>query len=270
MAYMEIKDVSFSYPNGFEALSDLNISIDRGEKVAIIGENGAGKTTTAKLFNGLLRPTKGDIIIDGMNTKEYTTAQVSKKVGYVFQNPDDQIFNKDVYSEVAYTPKYYKLPEDEVERRVAKALELTGLTKRRETNPYDLSYSHRKFVTIAAVLAMDSEVVILDEPTAGQDKSGMDQLAEIISTLESEGKIIITITHDMEFVVRNFDRTIVMAHGNKIADGSKEEIFWQLDKLKEAALHQPYISQLALAAGMKEKPITIGAFIDALKPADTL
>ena len=266
MAYMEIKEVSFSYPNGFQAISGLNISIERGEKVAIIGENGAGKTTTAKLLNGLLRPTSGDIIVDGMNTKDYTTAQISKKVGYVFQNPDDQIFNNDVYSEVAYTPKYYKLGAEEIEKRVSRALELTGLQKQRETNPYDLSYSHRKFVTIAAVLAMDCDVIILDEPTAGQDMAGMDQLATIISALESEGKIVITITHDMEFVVRNFERTIVMAHGNKIADGHKKEIFWQLDTLKEAALHQPYISQLANEVGMDANPITIDEFIDNLKP----
>lgn len=265
MAYMEIKNVSFTYDNGFEAISGLNFSIDKGEKVAIIGENGAGKSTTAKLINGLLRPTSGDVVVDGMNTKDYTTAKIAKKVGYVFQNPDDQIFNSTVFNEVAYTPKYYKLPPEEVERHVAKALQLTGLDKSRDVNPYDLSYSHRKFVTIAAVLAMDCELIILDEPTAGQDKNGMDRLAEIISALESEGKIILTITHDMEFVVRNFERTIVMAHGNKIADGNKREIFWQMDDLLEAALHQPYISQLAREAGMKEHVITIDGFIDALR-----
>lgn len=265
MAYMEIKNVTFTYANGFEAIRGLDISIDKGEKVAIIGENGAGKSTTAKLINGLLRPTTGDVIIDGANTKDCTTAQVAKKVGYVFQNPDDQIFNNTVFKEVAYTPKYYKLSPEEIERRVSRALQLTGLDKKRDTNPYDLSYAHRKFVTIAAVLAMDCKLIILDEPTAGQDKDGMDRLAEIISTLESEGKIILTISHDMEFVVRNFERTIVMAHGNKIADGNKREIFWQLDKLREAALHQPYISQLARESGMKEQVITIDDFLNALR-----
>ena len=110
---------------------------------------------------------------------------------------------------------------------------------------------------------IQSSLACLDEPTAGQDKSGMDRLSEIISTLEGEGKIILTISHDMEFVVRNFERTIVMAHGNKIADGNKREIFWQLDNLREAALHQPYISQLAREAGMKV--ITIDGFVDALR-----
>lgn len=266
MSYMEIKNVTFTYENGFEAIKGLDISIDRGEKVAIIGENGAGKSTTAKMINGLLRPTTGDVIIDGMNTKDYTTAQIAKKVGYVFQNPDDQIFNNTVFDEVAYTPKYYKLGTDEIERRVSKALRLTGLEQKRDVNPYDLSYAHRKFVTIAAVLAMDCELIILDEPTAGQDKVGMDRLAEIISTLEHEGKIILTISHDMEFVVRNFERTIVMAHGNKIADGNKRDIFWQLDKLQEAALHQPYVSQLAREVGMKEQIITIDGFLEALQP----
>lgn len=265
MAYMEIREAAFAYDNGFQAIRGLNIAIDRGEKVAVIGENGAGKSTMAKLMNGLLRPTAGDVVIGGMNTRDYTTAQIAKKVGYVFQNPDDQIFNNTVFNEVAYTPKYYKLGEEEIERRVSAALELTGLNGMRDVNPYDLSYSHRKFVTIAAVLAMDCEVIILDEPTAGQDKTGMDRLAEIISVLEEKGKIVLTISHDMEFVVRNFERTIVMAHGNKIADGSKHEIFWELDKLKEAALHQPYISQLAREAGMSARVITIGGFLDALR-----
>ena len=265
MAYMEIRNATFTYANGFKAIRGLDISIDKGEKVAIIGENGAGKSTTAKLINGLLRPTTGDVVIDGMNTKDYTTAQIAKKVGYVFQNPDDQIFNNTVFNEVAYTPKYYKFSAEEIERRVSRALRLTGLDEKRDVNPYDLSYSHRKFVTIAAVLAMDCELIILDEPTAGQDKEGMDRLAEIISTLESEGRIVLTISHDMEFVVRNFERTIVMAHGNKISDGNKRDIFWQLDKLQEAALHQPYISQLAREAGMKEHVITIDGFLDALR-----
>lgn len=265
MAYMEIKDATYTYDNGFQAIRGLNISVDRGEKVAIIGENGAGKSTMAKLMNGLLRPTTGDVVIDGMNTRDYTTAQIAKKVGYVFQNPDDQIFNNTVFSEVSYTPRYYKLGEAEIERRVSEALELTGLSGMRDVNPYDLSYSHRKFVTIAAVLAMDCQAIILDEPTAGQDKAGMDRLAAIISVLEAAGKIVLTISHDMEFVVRNFERTIVMAHGNKIADGNKREIFWELDKLREAALHQPYISQLAHETGMKEHVITVEGFLDALR-----
>ncbi len=260
MPILELKNVSFKYPSGFEAITDLNLSFEKGEKVAIIGENGAGKTTTAKLLNGLLRPTQGALLLNGKDAVKRTTAQVARDVGYVFQNPDDQIFNNDVYSEIIYTPKYYKLSEDEIKRRADKALKMIHMEKTAHENPYNLSYSLRKFVTIGAVIAMETEVMIFDEPTAGQDKDGMDTLDSIIETLHQEGKTILTITHDMEFVVRNFDRVIVMAHGNVIADGDKRDIFWQHDILKEAAIHQPYIAQLAHEINMREHVLDVDEF----------
>jgi energy-coupling factor transport system ATP-binding protein len=264
MSYIEINDVSFEYPGGYKAINDLTLSINAGEEIAIIGENGAGKTTLARLINGLLHPTKGDVIIDGMNTKNFTTAKIASKVGYVFQNPDDQIFNKDVITEILYTPHYLKLPEDEIKRRLDRVMDLVQLKDEFYENPYDLSYSIRKFVTIGAVLAMETDVVILDEPTAGQDKIGMDKLDKIIQILNTEGRTVITITHDMEFVVRNFERTIVMANSHIIADSDKRDIFWQQDILKEAALHQPYISQLANALGTEDSPLTADEFMQCI------
>lgn len=261
MALIEVKNVSFEYPGGFKAISDLSLNIDANEKIAIIGENGAGKTTLARLINGLLRPTQGDVIINGRNTKDYTTAQIASQVGYVFQNPDDQIFNKDVNTEILYTPRYLKLPEEEITKRLDRVLNLVQLKDELLENPYDLSYSIRKFVTIGAVLAMETDVVILDEPTAGQDKIGMDKLDAIIRVLHEEGRTILTITHDMEFVVRNFDRTVVMADSRIIADADKREIFWQHDTLEKAALHQPYISQLANALAIPGLPLTVAEFI---------
>ncbi|MDR3551600.1 MAG: ABC transporter ATP-binding protein [Clostridia bacterium] len=265
MPYIEMKNVFFKYPNGFEALQDLSLDIDKGEKVAIIGQNGAGKTTMVKLINGLLKPTEGDIRINGKNTREYTTAKIAHWVSYVFQNPDDQIFHNDVISEISFGPKNFKMDDDKIEQNVKAAAELCGIEKFLEENPYDLPLATRKFITIASIIAMDTDVIILDEPTAGQDKKGIECLAQVIDHLRGKGKTVITITHDMEFVVNNFDRTVVMAQKQKAADGPTREIFWQEDVLQKARLKQPYISSLSLKLGLGGNNLTIGDFIAGLE-----
>ena len=153
MKDLSLRNVSFSYPGGFLAVDDVSIDIKGGENVAIVGQNGAGKTTTVKMINGLLRPTKGDVLVGDMNTKDYTTAQVSRIVGYVFQNPDDQIFHATVEEEVRFGPKNMKLSEEEEDRRVEDALKITGMDIYRGENPMNLPLSVRKFVTIAAVIS---------------------------------------------------------------------------------------------------------------------
>jgi energy-coupling factor transport system ATP-binding protein len=261
MSYLTLDNVSFQYPNGFVALENLNMVFERGESIAIIGQNGAGKTTTMKLLNGLYKPTSGNIIIDGWNTKDYTTAQISRKVGYVFQNPDEQIFHDDVYSEIAFGPKNIGLSPEEVEANVKYAADLMGLTQYFKEHPYNLPFSIRKFVTIASVIAMDSSVIILDEPTAGQDPISMDILSTAISRLNENGKTVITISHDMEFVVGNFNRVIVMANKKKIADSNKREVFWNLDVLKEGKLKQPYISGLSKSLGLNGQILNINEMV---------
>ena len=154
MAYIEMRDVSFEYPGGFLAVDNINIRVEKGENLAIVGQNGAGKTTTVKMLNGLHRPSKGDVIIGDMNTKDHTTAQVSRVVGYVFQNPDDQIFHSTVLGEVEFGPKMMGLDEETLKKQVDYALEITGMEKFREENPYNLPLSTRKFVTIAAIIAL--------------------------------------------------------------------------------------------------------------------
>lgn len=252
MSLVEVKNISFKYPNGFLAVDDVSFSIDKGENIAIVGQNGAGKTTTVKMLNGLTKPCEGDVLINGESTKEFTTAQMAKRVGYVFQNPDDQIFNSTVYSEIEYGLKKMKLPMDECERRVKDAAELTGLTDELETNPYDLPLSIRKFVTIASVIASNCDVMIFDEPTAGQDLYGLDRLKVINDELLKRGKAIVTITHDMEFVAETYDRVIVMCQKKVIADGKTKDIFYQKDIMDKAMLKQPSIVQIAQGIGCKE------------------
>ncbi len=259
-----LKDVCFSYPGDFLAVDNINMEIKGGENIAIIGQNGAGKTTTVKMMNGLLKPTKGDVLIGDLNTKDYTTAQISRYVGYVFQNPDDQIFHSTVESEIAFGPKMMKLSETEVNKRVENALKLTNLAKVREENPYNLPLSIRKFVTIAAVIAMDTEILIFDEPTAGQDERGNKQLTQILNTLHTQKKTVITISHDMEFVVNNFEKIIVMANKKVVKIGTPKEIFWDFETLKKAKLKQPIISDICRSLNLKNNIVDSKSAVDQI------
>lgn len=252
MAYLELKNVSYAYPNGYTAVEDVSMAFEKGEAVAIIGQNGAGKTTTVKLMNGLLRPTKGEILVEGESTADKTTASIARKVGYVFQNPDDQIFQESIYKEISYGLVKQKMDREEVKKRTLEAARLCGLEKDLEEHPYNLPYSKRKFITIAAIAAMDPQVIILDEPTAGQDRESTRLLGKIVHELAGKGKIVITITHDMEFVVDYFKRVIVMAEKKKRRDAGPREIFWDKELLKFSSLKQPYLCQLADLLGYRD------------------
>lgn len=267
MSYIELKNASFAYPGGFLAVDDLSMSIEKGENVAIVGQNGAGKTTTVKLFNALHYPTSGDVIIGDMNTKDYTTAQVSRHVGYVFQNPDDQIFHSTVLEEVAFGPTMLKRPKEQVDAQVNYALSITGMKRYRNENPYNLPLSMRKFVTIASIIAMDCEVMIFDEPTAGQDLHGNQQLSKIIRELSAKGKTLITISHDMVFVADNFDRVIVMCNKKIIADGKPREVFWNIPVLDKAMLKQPYVSRICNDLGIGGNVTTMDEAVEAITAA---
>lgn len=265
MALVEVKNISFKYPNGYLAVDDVSFSIDRGENIAIVGQNGAGKTTTVKMLNGLTKPCTGDVFINGESTKKYTTAQMARRVGYVFQNPDDQIFNSTVYSEMAYGLRKNKIPEAECKQRIEDAAKLSGIEKYLETNPYDLPLSIRKFVTIASVIASDCDVMIFDEPTAGQDLYGLEQLAQINKELIKRGKAIVTITHDMEFVADNYPRTIVMCQKKLIADGKTDEIFAKQDIMDRAMLKQPVLTRLSSEIGMEKASLDIDKLAEYIK-----
>lgn len=249
MSRIILKNVNYIYPGGTLAADDISIHIKSGENAAVIGKNGAGKTTLAKMLNGMLKPQVGDVLIGDMNTRDYTTAQISKLAGYVFQNPDEQIFYAAVEKEVAFGPKRLKLKKEEIKRRTEEALKLTSLEEYREENPYNLSLSQRKFVTIAAVLAMEPDIYIFDEPTAGQDMAGNQKLAEILRHRHRKGKTVISITHDMEFAAENCEKIVVMANNKIIRTGSPKEIFWDMEVMKEANLKQPSVSRICRQLG---------------------
>ena len=264
MSDVRLENVRYQYPDGDLVLDGVTIEVHSGENIAIVGQNGAGKSTTAKLMNGLLRPDSGDVLIGDKNTKDHTTAKISRIVGYVFQNPDDQIFHATVKEEVSYGPRSMKLEKSEVERRVKEALWLTGMEKYQDENPMNLPLSLRRFVTIASVVAMDTEVLIFDEPTAGQDQKGNDRLRFIIETLHQQGKTLITISHDMDFVADHMDRVIVMANKKVVTTGSPKEIFWNLEALEEAHLKQPYVSRVCKELGIQGNVVTIKEAVDEI------
>lgn len=265
MSKLEFKNVSFTYPNGFKAINDLNLVVNSSEKVAIVGQNGAGKSTCAKLMNGLLRPNFGEILLDGNNTKDMTTAQISRKVGYVFQNPNDQIFNSTVYDEVAFSLRALKVDEDEMDRRVRQACEICELSEYLDDHPYDLPFSTRKFITIAITIANDCDIFIFDEPTAGQDAYSMSCLKRVIDHLHDLNKTIITITHDMEFVVENFDRVVVMSNKEIIKDADKKEVFDEDEILQKAYIQPPVVKRLCNSINLNEKLLSVDDFVDYIK-----
>lgn len=255
---IKVENITFSYPDSsVTAVENVSMTIEKGERVAIIGQNGAGKSTTVKLMNNIYKPTRGRITVDGIDTKEQTTAQIASYVGYVFQNPNDQIFNDDVVREIEYVLRYWKLPKEEIRRRREEAIDVTGIRPYLETHPFDIPLPIRKFLTIAVVVAVSPDYVILDEPTAGQDLWGCAQLKTVMDYLQDKGKAVLTISHDMEYVAENFDRIIVMAHKNVIADGNKKDILYQPDVLKEAHVKPPLSAQIAQAMGIRGKVLNL-------------
>jgi energy-coupling factor transport system ATP-binding protein len=241
---IEVKDVHFTYPGGVEALKGVSLTIHDGEFVAIMGSNGAGKTTLVKHFNGLLKPTRGEVFVDGVNTRKVSVARLARKVGFVFQNPDHQLFSETAEEEIAFALKNFGFTEDTVNSRVTWALNLLGLTRYRQTSPFMLSGGERKRLALASVLAWDPKVVVLDEPTIGQDYEQKERLRQFIVQLNTQGKTVIVVTHDVEFVADCSPRVILMAEGKIIADGDAKKILTDEKLVFKASIVPPQITQI--------------------------
>lgn len=251
-----IEKLDFSYLADIPVLEDLNMKLDQ-RPTAIIGQNGAGKTTLVKLLKGLLKPVSGSIYFHGEDISDKTVAMLAGSVGYVFQNPDDQIFKYNVMDEILFGPLNIGMDPERAKKEAARALELTGLVGQEKENPYDLELYERKMTAIASVLAMDTDVLILDEPTIAQDWKGRQIIGSIIRSLSGRGKLVIAILHDMDFVAENFERVIIMAHGQVLADGTAKEVFAQEEVLKKARLQKPYVMQLSEALGYEKSYLTV-------------
>ncbi len=241
---IEVKDVYFTYPTGVQALKGVSITIRDGEFVAIMGQNGAGKTTLVKQFNGLLKPTKGDVLVDGTNTRDISVARLARTVGFVFQNPDHQLFSETVEEEIAFALRNFGFKEDVIERRVTWALNMLGLTQYRQTSPFMLSGGERKRVALASVLAWDPKVVILDEPTIGQDHQQKEKLRQFIVQLNAQGKTVVVVTHDVEFVAECSPRVVLMTDGQIVADGDAKRILTDLNLTLRASIVPPQVTQI--------------------------
>ena len=215
-ATVTLDRLGFRYPNGIEALRDVSLEVRAGERVAIVGANGSGKTTLAKHLIGLLRPTSGRVLVDGVPTDDRTVQALAQTVGFAFQDPGDQLFERSVEREVGFGPRRLGRTGADVANLIDAALTMTGLPGERATNPYDLDRSVRKLVTLAGVLAMDPALLVLDEPTTGQDPEGVERVGRIVEAMAAAGRTVIAITHDPAFADRWFDRTVVMAAGRTV------------------------------------------------------
>lgn len=238
------ENVSFHYTAGSNVLQNVNLQIKDGEFIAIMGENGAGKTTLVKMFNGLLKPTEGAVLVDGVNTREKSVAQLSRDVGLIFQNPDHQLFAETVREEVAFSLRNFGFKEDIIQRRITNVLTTLDLNRYEKSSPFVLSGGERKRVALAAVLAWDPKHVVMDEPTIGQDYLQKDHLRNFIVQITSQGKTVVIVTHDVEFVAECKPRVVLLSHGKIIADGPAAEILTNPQTLQQASLVMPQIASL--------------------------
>ncbi|HVC27313.1 MAG TPA: ABC transporter ATP-binding protein [Nitrososphaerales archaeon] len=247
-----------------KALSDVSVTFGKGETVAIVGENGAGKTTLVRHANGLLKPTTGSVLVDGVDTRETTTATLSRKVGIAFQNPDHQLFSESVESEVRFALRNFGFAEDLVSKRLEWALNFFGLEQYRKSSPLVLSGGEKKRLTLACILAWDPEVVVLDEPTVGQDSLQKEKLAQIFRMLRSTGKTIVIVSHDVEFLWPIQPRLVVMSGGRVVADGEMSKIMADRELLEGARVTQPQL--LRLYSGLLSRPTV--PFLDVHEARD--
>jgi cobalt transport protein ATP-binding subunit len=233
---VEIHDLRFAYPDGFEALKGISLAIARGEKVALIGPNGAGKSTLMLHLNGINEPAAGSVTIAGMPVTRATIGRIRAEVGLVFQDPDDQLFSPTVYDDVAFGPIHMGLPKDEVDTRVTAALAAVGLAGFERRQPFHLSIGQRKRAALATVLSMSPSVLVLDEPSAGLDPRGR---RELINLLRGLGQTMLVSTHDMKLVAEIFPRTIIVDGGLVVADGPTGDILADAALLEAHGLEQP-------------------------------
>ena len=243
---LSTENLSFTYPDGTQALKNINIEIEKEEKVAIIGPNGAGKSTLFSHFNGLTEPTSGCVKIEDkpISFEKDELLKVRQKVGIVFQDPNDQLFAPTVKEDIAFGPMNLGLSYDEVEKRVEDALKMVGMENYEDKTPHHLSGGQQKRIAIAGIIAMKPELMILDEPTAGLDPDGVEKVLNIMNQLNEEGMTLIISSHDIDMISKYADKIFVLYNGEIIESGNKNKIFSDMELLKKAHLRTPITTEI--------------------------
>ena len=246
-------------------LRGLDLAVPRGEFLALVGANGSGKTTLTKHFNGLLRPRRGLVRVDGEDAGGRPVGELARQVGYLFQNPEQQIFSATVREEVAFGPQNLGLTAREVEARVGAALERFRLSDVTNSPPAIMGYGLRRRVTLASLAAMDPPVLVLDEPTVGLDARGLAETFDWLAELQAKGRTIVLVTHEMAMAAEHADRLVAMFEGQIMASAPPAEVFQESELLSRASLAAPPVLALARALmplGLKGDSLTVGSFVD--------
>lgn len=249
---IEVQELVYCYSDGTKAIDNITIDFYKGEFIALIGQNGCGKTTFSKSLNGIFKPTSGKILVNGIDTSlPKVKKQLVKNIGYVFQNPDHQLFNNNVYDEIAYAPRNIGLNEKEVKARVVEAANTAGVREEIfPEHPFFLTKGLRQRVTIASILSLKPEAIIVDEPTTGQDYKQSIEIMEFLKMLNQEhGHTIIIVTHEMDIVAKYASRVVVMADGKILTDGTVGEVYSQPELLGQANIKPPEITRIAQELG---------------------
>lgn len=274
MPILETKNLSYVYSDGtpfrVTAINNVNISIEKGEFVGIIGHTGSGKSTLVQHLNGLLTPSSGEVLLDGKNINEskITRRQARFKVGLCFQYPEYQLFESTVYKDISFGPKNMGLSEDEIDNRVKKAADFVGLRPDMlNKSPFDLSGGEKRRVAIAGVMAMEPEILILDEPSAGLDPRGRDMIAEMISSYrKTTGSTVIIVSHSMEDVAKSADKVLVMNKSEVEMFGTVNEVFSKVERLADIGLNVPQLTQIFL--NLKHNGLAVRTDIYTIKNAE--
>jgi energy-coupling factor transport system ATP-binding protein len=238
-------------------LNGVSLEVGNGEFVAIMGQNGAGKTTLVKHFNGLLKPKTGRVTVNGVETTKTSVAALARNVGFVFQNPDHQLFSETVEEEISFALKNFGYEPEIIEKRITWAVNLLGLSQYRKTSPFMLSGGERKRVALASVLAWDPQILILDEPTIGQDHLQKENLRQFIMQMQTQGKTVVIVTHDVEFVAECNPRVVLMREGQIVADGKGKDILTNPELLEKSSIVLPQIAQVFVRLNKPEFPKNI-------------
>ena len=265
MTDIALERVTHVYPSGVQSLAAVDLAIAAGQRVALIGQNGSGKTTLVQHLNGLLRPTSGRVLIGGADAARRSVARLAATVGLAFQDPDRQIFSGRVRSEVEFGPRNLGRRGGALRSAVDSALDAVALAGQADENPYDLGLSQRKLLAIASVLAMETDVVVLDEPTTGQDLRGLARVRSVVERLARERRTVIAVSHDMDFVAECFERVVAMRAGRVVLDGSPARVFapdaWA--ELRKCQVEPPLAARAGARLGLGSTP-TDAALIEAL------